>query len=252
VVSAATSTLAGTATTKTTFTGARLFGPSQGTIHARGEFDFASGRGYEAIPLDGRDGRPQRTDYLLFLPNAFYIQPSNGSGLPAGRCCARAALVGSASAERRLPGFVGQAEAMNPELPLSELAWGAVSASAGTSEVVAHVPYLRYDVTVSLTRAHSTATRRSPAIGAAISDELGALRTAGISGDTLRIRVWVDGPGHVVRLRATLPGSTLGTATTILAGFGVKVPSTLPASSQVVDLTTLGGSPWLLGASSGG
>jgi hypothetical protein len=255
VSQAAKTTLADTAATTTTFTGTTLFGPVPGPIVAPGEFSFRDGIGYEAVHLGTAGGR---TVYLMFLPNAVYLEPHSPQGpvLPAGKLWLYASFAGNADPRAVPPrGFAGEAEGLNPELPLSELAWGATAATPGRQVVLDHVPFREYDTTVDLELALARASGKSAAaLRAAIRDQLAALRASRApDARTIRIRAWVDGTGHVARLQTSPPGPSLGTATTSLGGFGIKVPTNPPNTGQVLGLRAPGAknvSPWTLGGSS--
>ncbi len=222
---------------------------------ANAEFVFSTGLGYEAIVLDKLKGQPPRTDYLVFLARSFLLEPklARGNALAGGKTWLQAALAGPHAVDKTFPGFSVQAEALSPQLALSELAWGALATSPGVHEVIAHVPYTRFDVTVSLTRARAAASGSSAAaMRAAITDELAALRAGhGPGSATVHVLIWVDGPGNVVRLQVSVPGSKLGTATTKLGGFGEKIPTSLPTAAEIVDIGSVRGSPWTLGAGPG-
>jgi len=255
LVSAARATLGETALTTTTLAGSSLFGSVRGPVVAPGEFAFPGGVGYEALHLDRLVGQLPRTDFLLFLPTALYLEPhpARGSVLPAGKLWLHASFTGNGDPRAAPPpGFAGEAEALNPALPLSELVWGTKTVTPGRRRVLDHVPYTEYVATVDLERALAAASgKTAPALRAAIQDQIAALRSSrGAGARTIQIRAWVDGPGHVTRLQTSPPGARLGTATTMLGNFGVKVPTSVPAASEVLPVrsaTPRGTSPWTIG-----
>ena len=106
--------------------------------------------------------------------------------------------------------------------------------------VINHLPLSEYVVTVDLLRAVSAADGASAAaMRSAITEELTALRASRPGATSVRIRVWVDGPGHVARLEAALPGSGVGTVTIALSQFGAKIGRSLPLPPDVVALPAL-------------
>ena len=257
VVAAATRTLSsGTAAANLTLHGANVFGTVRAKTYARGEFLFRPELGYEAVYLPEVRGQTLPKEYFLILPAKVYFGRSSReqTTLYNGKRWISAALTGP---ESRDPHFVEQVEGLSPQLLLDEILWGGVSASHVGDPVLNHVPVAEYRVSVNLTRALSAAT--GPSAGAmkvAITAELAALRASQPAGgsESVPVTVWVDGPGRVVRLRAALPGSGLGTVSMTLFGFGAKVRASFPPESDVVDITSLKqsgastpGSPWIFG-----
>lgn len=233
VAGATTTTLSQSLVSDLTLHGVRLLGAVQSTVIGRGAFAFGSGSGYERIDLPGEriKGTGPR-EYLDLLPTELYFARATAGGslvLYNGKSWIAPALVGSASVDSIVPGFVLQVEALGPQLLLDELEWGAAAATKIGTPVVNHLPLAEYRVSVNLKQALSKATG---AIQVAIKDELAA---AGASSTS--ILVWVDGAGHVARLQAAVPGSGLGTATMVLSNFGVKIAASLPAASTLLKIT---------------
>jgi hypothetical protein len=211
----------------------KLLGAVRSTVIGRGAFAFDTGAGYERIDLPGArvKGTGPR-EYLDLLPAQFYFARATASGslLPFDNGTWMApALAGSASVESIAPRFVLQAEALSPQLLLDELAWGATAATHTATPVVNHVPQAEYRVSVNLKQAESKA---SGATEAAIADELSANGSA-----TVSITVWVNGPGQIVKLQATVPGSGLGTVEMELSNFGVKIAASLPTEGMLLRIT---------------
>jgi len=253
VVAAANRTLAAQASANTTFVGATLFGSVRGAVPARGAFAFQHGIGYQAIDLSRLQAAPPRTDYVVFLPNRFYLQPhlASGSALPAGKLWLSTPITGPRSAGRGREAFELRILALNPQFLLDQIAWGTVSASKGKQVVLNHVPYTTHTVTVSLPKAAAGAAGPSAAaMRAAIRDELEAAAAAGDKSGKTEIDVWLDGPGHVAETKAVVPGSELGTISSRLFAFGVPFSATLPPSSTVLPAKVILGpseSLWQVG-----
>jgi hypothetical protein len=148
--------------------------------------------------------------------------------------------------------FVGQAMGLNALLLLDEIATGGSSAVRTGSEVVAHVPFVDYRVTIDLRRALSRV--HGPFVRAerlAIRQELAAL---GPGRSVVQVAVRTDGAGFVRELHATVPGLKLGTLALDLHGYGATFKPSYPTAAQVVSLASLAGAwsfsahwPWILG-----
>ena len=241
VTAATARTLSQTAGSSLTLEGAPLFGATEKPVLARAGFLFERGIGFEAMDIPDVDRHQGGRVYLVFLPRAVYIRPSPAAAatLPPGKSWVVAPL--SRSVDTVFPRLVEQVEGLNPQLLLDEIAWGAETVSAEGHEVVDHVPFARYNVTVSLDRALAGATGPgAEAMQLAIEDQLEALKSSRPGGPaTVAVKVWVDGPGRVARLQAVLPGSGLGTVGFVLSGFGSTIRSSLPSASELVAITSL-------------
>jgi hypothetical protein len=243
-VAAATRTLSGTAVSDVTLRGVNVFGKARATVFAKGAFVFRTGLGYERIDLPAVKRQGAARAYLVFLPTQFYFERRSSAGtvLYNGKSWVSAALTGAESVHTIAPRFVEQVESLTPQLLLDEIVWGGEAASHVGEPVVNHVPLSEYRVTVNLKRALSAATGPSSgAMRVAIEEELAALRVsrAPSRSPSVPVTVWVDGPGRVVRLQAALPGSGVGTISMSLSGFDVKLATSLPPPSQVLDITAL-------------
>jgi hypothetical protein len=198
----------------------------------RAAYDFRTGLGYEFLDLQGHDGSSQ-TLWLDFTPTTFLLspQPAPAGTLPPGKLWISVPL----SAGEVHGSSAAQVQALAPELPLDELAWGAQSASDIGTRVVGQVPMDEYKVSVDLTKALSAARKaRSAAVAAALESEL---RAGGSK--RLTMHVWIDGPGYVGRIETPVPGSGLGTASLVFTSFTLRYTGTGPPSSQVVPLASL-------------
>ncbi|HEV3093790.1 MAG TPA: hypothetical protein VGY30_04665 [Solirubrobacteraceae bacterium] len=234
---AAAATLAAPAGVEFKLEGASAFGPSRAPVLGSGEFDFPSATGVEKIDLGEAGGREPGNEQALFLSERVYLQPKGlgSSVLPTGREWVSATLTGSDAVSTNFPSFVLQVEAVDPRLPLSELAGGAVAAAPTGVEPVGGVPARRYLVTIDLARALSALSGPdAAALGQAIQSELAA---PGGGGQT-SIAVWI-GAGRVLQMRSAPPGAGTGTATMTLCCFGEPVAVSAPPSARVVDIASL-------------
>jgi hypothetical protein len=240
VRSAATNTLSLTTQSTLTLTGAQLFGGTPGTILGRAQYSFPKGLGYEALQVPALGPRASGTAYLVFLPQQLWSKPVVSSALPEGHLWITAAFTGSRSASSTTPSLALALESMNPQLLLEEIATGAVAASSAGHGVTNHVPFIEYVVSVDLARSLA-ASAETGALRAAMQQELSALRAGrgAHAGSRVRIVARVDGAGRVTELRASLPGSKLGTVQIALRTFGSTIPLSLPLASETVDIASL-------------
>jgi len=252
---AAAATLAAPAGVEFKLEGASAFGPSRAPVLGSGEFDFPSATGVEKIDLGEVGHAEPGNEQALFLSERVYLQPKglSSSVLPAGKAWVSATLTGSDAVSTNFPAFVLQVEAVDPRLPLSELAGGAVAAMTAGAEPVGGVPARRYLVTVDLARALSALSGPGASVLAqAIQSEMAAPGGGGAAGYTggrsrgssavgagqTSIAVWIGG-GHVLQMRSSPPGAGAGTATMTLCCFGAPVTVSAPPSARVVDIAAL-------------
>jgi hypothetical protein len=240
VVSAANRTLAQSVLAAVTFTGSTLFGRHSAPVGAREGSVFTQGLAYEAIDVPDVKQESTSRQFLAFRPGTLYFWPGSAAGraaLPSGDDWISVPL--TRVVESLFPRFVEQAEGLTPQLLLDEIAWGAKSASSEGREVVNHIPFAKYTVSVNLRRALSRATGPgAAAIRLAIADELSAMRSHGSAGrpQTPLVTVWIDGPGRIARLEGALPGSGLGTVTFVLSNYGIAVSGSTPRPTQIVSI----------------
>lgn len=243
VQAAARATLASPAGVEFELHGARAFGSSHAPVLGSGEFDFPSGAGAEKIDLGEVGHQEPGNEQVIFGPSRVYLQPKAPSTtvLPKGKEWVSATLAGSDAVSTNFPSFALQVEGVNPQLLLSEISGGAVSASPAGKASVAGVPARAYDVDVDLARALSSSTGPSATVfGAAIQSELAALAGGSATGgQRTSIRVWLDGAGHVIRLQSSPPGAGVGVASMTLCCFGLPVAVAAPPARRVVDITAL-------------
>ena len=125
VRNAATNTLALTAQSTLTLTGAQLFGESP-TIVGRGEFSFPKGLGYEGLQLPPHGRRAAGTAYLVFLPGRVWIRPVSSAALPDGDLWISTRLNDPQSGGAPTQALALVLEGTNPQLLLEEIATGAI------------------------------------------------------------------------------------------------------------------------------
>jgi hypothetical protein len=255
-VSAAVHTsLAHTFSARLTLTGAEALGAKpKEELHGSGVFDVRRGLAYERVDLPGpldQNKRPPR-DFLVFLPTKIFLAPAAQRALPEGKSVISVPLTGPGTAGAGATRFVAQAMGLNPLLLLDEIAAGGAAAAKTGSEVVEHVPFVDYRVTIDLRRAlprvHGPFAR---AERLAIRQELAAL---GPGRSVVHVAVRTDGAGFVRGLHATVPGAKLGRLALELHGYGATFEPSYPSDAQVVSLASLAGSwswsphwPWVLG-----
>ncbi len=208
---------------------------SVGGFEAAGRAGFVFPQALGSQILHTRGG----TAYFLFTPAAVYVDPVDRTGLAASITWISAPVGGPIAAKL---------EGLNAQLLLEEVAWGGVSAVSLGQKVISHAPYVAYQVTVDL---HRVLARASGPAQAALSAAVRAQLAAG-SARRVQVKLWVDGPGRVAQVAGAVAGSGLGTVTTSLSGFGLKIVEVSPAPSQVVALATLSarsGMGWVFGTS---
>lgn len=244
VKAAARSTLAAPAGVEFELRGARAFGSSSSApVLGSGEFDFPSGTGSEKIDLGEVGHQEPGNERVIFLPARVYLQPKAPSTtvLPKGKEWMSATLAGSETVKTNFPSFVLQVEGVNPQFLLAEISGGAVSATPRGHASIGGMPARAYDVDVDLARALSASDGPSAAVfGEAIQSELAALASgAAEGGQRTSIRVWVDGTGHVLRLKSFPPGAGAGMASMTMCCFGLPVSVAAPPPQRVVDISAL-------------
>ena len=255
-VSAAVHTsLAHTFSARLTLTGAEALGAKpKEVLHASGIFDVGRGLAYERVDLPGpldKNKLPPR-DFLVFLPTKIFLYPAAQRALPAGKSVISVRLTDPEPAGAGATRFVAQAIGLNALLLLDEIAAGGTAAAKTGSEVVDHVPFVDYRVTVDLRQALDHV--RGPFARAerlAITQELAAL---GPGRSVVQVAVRADGAGFVRDLHASVPGLKLGTLAMDLHGYGATFKPSYPAAAQLVSLASLAGAwswsphwPWVLG-----
>jgi hypothetical protein len=243
VRTAAGETLAHPASVEFRLDGSRALGSSPAPVFGSGEFDFRSGTGSETIDLGEVNHQEPGTEHVIFRPSQVYLQPKSlaTTVLPKGKAWVAATLTGSDSVRTNFPSFVLQVEGVNPQLLLTELAGGAVSAVPAGQETINNEHARAYDVEIDLARALSALIGPTgAAFGQAIQSELTALGS-GQSAEKqgASIRTWVDDAGRVIQMQTSPPGAGVGTVTMTMCCFGSAVEVAPPPRSQVVDITSL-------------
>jgi hypothetical protein len=143
---------------------------------------------------------------------------------------------------RDLPDLIGQLESLNPSLTLSELVWGATSASASGQQLVLGQLASAYDLTVQPAQALVNATGTETPFAIALESQMSALaRTSRVDGafPTFRARVWLSAAGRLLRAELSPPGAGVGKLSLTPGGPGAPVHVVSPPADQVVDLASL-------------
>jgi len=237
VTGAARNTLGQTTLGRSTLHHPRAFGGSPAQLLALGVYDPPSKLTFARVDLPGpvaKNASP-RQDHLVITPTTLFINPAATAALPKGKLWLSVPLASPASASGRAARFVGQATALDPQLLVGEIAWGAVSARSLGTSVVVHVPLDKYEVTVDLGRALTGA--RGPLARAAriaITQQLASLGGHG----KVDLTVLVDADGRIAQLEGSVPGLGLGTISTTMS-YGIKLTPSLPPSAQVVSLASV-------------
>jgi hypothetical protein len=243
VRAAAKATLAGTAQVEYRLLGAQIFGSSSAPVLGSGRLDFRSATGTETIDLGETGNQEPGNESVVFGPARVYLQPKSAATavLPKGKTWMAATLAGSESVNTNFPSFALQVEGVIPQLLVEQLAHGAVSAAVADTQTIEGRRAHGYDVSIDLSETQKRLTGSAGRfLGQAIQTVLaaaGAVRSPG--GGETTIGVWIDGAGHVVRMRAAPPGAGVGTATMTMCCFGSPVRVAAPAASQVIDITSL-------------
>lgn len=237
VQGAAAGALSRTATISMTLSGGALFGASASRVDATGAYDFSALRGAVTFtPAGSRTSEP-----VVFTPAAVYVRPPAGGGLlPAGKTWTVADFTDPEALTSNFPRLIPQAESVNPALTVGQLLWGGTAAAPAGHETIGGQDAAGYAVTLDLSRAADAVTgpARVP-FARALATEVVALG-APAKPATLVVRVWVSAAGRLVRVVAAPPGTGVGTVTTTLSGFGVRVRADPPPAAQVVDVLQLG------------
>ena len=238
VRAASTGTLSDTARTRTTLRGSTLFGSSAASAVATGSIDFRVSEGELSLSVSGTGATiPQ-----IFYPSVVLVRPPpTGSSLPPPAkpwVAATFSDVAVESTNRNFPDFISQLESTNPALLVSELAWGATTATAAGREVVNGAAATRYDVTVDLSRALTQATgpARAP-FSLALDAEVSHLRDSGTA--SVIADAWVDDAGRLVRVEESPPVPGVGTVAVTLSDFSQAVTIDPPTADRVVTLGSL-------------
>jgi hypothetical protein len=206
-------------------------------IGASGWFNLSRATGVE----DVHD--PTGEETIVFLPQRVFVLPAKSEvvGLPHGKTWVRADF------NEHLPGrsagalseFLLRLKARDIGFLLSQLAWGAKTAAPLGHRGIAGKPATGYLVHVDLDRAAAAAAGPS-AKGFVRLAALAKHAHGGGHASDQTIWVWLDGSNRVVALRASTPGSGIGTTLMNVTSFGrLAVTPTTPPADAVVDVATL-------------
>ena len=183
---------------------------------------------------------PSGKETLVFLPKRVFDRPppQEAVALPQGRPWIRAdfneRVRGSLLAQ-----YLLRCEGRDPGFLLAEIAWGARTAAPLGRRVINRTQAAGYLVRVSPPRAAAAAAGpRAQGFARTVRFAEQAAGASAQAADQI-IRVWVDRSGRVVAIRASPPGSGVGTTVMTITSFGVPVHPIPPARNQIVDLATL-------------
>ena len=206
---------------------------------AHGFTDFSLPSGVLTLDLPGG---PSDREQMVFLPGTIFIKPpSSSQPLQPGRPWIFANFADIATYKVNFPPYIVQTELVNPALVLSELAWGATSATSSGTSVFDGSRTRRYRATVNLSRALAAAAGPAATVFAqTITSEITASGGNSFSAPVfLHIDTWIDASGRVIGARVTPPGAGIGTVTLALDRFGSKVVATKPPRPTVVDIAAM-------------
>jgi hypothetical protein len=208
-------------------------GLSSAPIFASGSFDFRQALGRELVR------QPSGAETLVFLSRVVFDRPpaQQRAALPRDKPWVMADFNEQVSGST-LAQFLLGAEGRDPGFLLAEVAWGAKAAAPLGRRVINGTATTGYEVHVDLAEAAAAASGpRAAGFVRTVGFAEQALGTGAATGGD--IRMWVDPSDRVVRLRASPPGSGVGTTIMTMSSFGVRVDPVRPAGRQTVDLAAL-------------
>lgn len=222
-----------------TLSGGKALGAPAPRASGAAAFDLPARRGTLTLSVAGSD--PDRS--FIFTPEAVYLRsPLAAGSLVRPGAWTAVRFSDTRSVRRDLPDLIGQLESLNPSLTLSELVWGATSASASGQQLVLGQLASAYDLTVQPAQALVNATGSEPAFAIALESQMSALaRTSRIDGafPGFRARVWLSAAGRLLRVELSPPGAGVGKLGLTMGGSGAPVLVVPPPAGQVVDLASL-------------
>lgn len=219
-------------------TGGSLLGPGVTTVTGSGAFDFRAQRGKLTL-AGGRGGPGARA---IYTPRVVYVRPRSPMGfLPPGRSWLAIDVANAATLVRNFPQIAGQVDAVDPDLTLRELAWGAVSTGDSSAAVLGGRHVRRVDVMVDLNRALRQVSGPSRgAYTAALESELAALKGEdGHAGPVIAVHAFLTQEGQLLGVELVPPGAGAGGVSMTFGDAGVRVDAGPPPASSVADLSAI-------------
>ncbi len=219
-------------------TGGTLLGPEAAPVTGAGTFDFGARRGQLTL----RSAVPHRTADAVFTPQVVYVRvPAAAGFLPAGRRWLAIDFASPPALARNFPRVAAQAEAVDPDLALRELLWGAVATVRSSPAALGGEAVQRVDVRVDLARAlHGTSGPARGAYTMALQAELTALEGDGVSGlPEIPAHVFLTRQERVVGLEEIVPGAGAGGVAMTFGAAGAPVQATAPPANQTAGLAAI-------------
>jgi hypothetical protein len=238
VTEAATATGRNGASVSVDLVPAAVLGRRPPTVRGSGAFDFAQRSG--RVKITGLAG----TETVLFLPDAMFIRqppPTSGaSPLPAGRSWVSAGLNEQPGPGSGLPLFVDQVEVVNVGLILEEIRWGAVATRSLGPALVEGAGTQKFEVTVNLRQVqHNAAGVAGRDLTRIVDYQVQALSPNSASSARLRVDVWLAPSGTLARVEWSPPGGGIGTTSLTMSRLRTPPRVSAPPPSQTVDVATL-------------
>jgi hypothetical protein len=231
-------TLAQPAAFRVRLTGGSLLGAGATTVTGGGAFDFQAQRGEVALA----SAEPGRTAEAIFTPRVLYVRSRSPIGfLPPGRTWLAIDFANQAALARNFPQIADQAGAVDPDLALRQLLWGAVSTEGSSSAVLGGQPVRRLNVTVDLARALRNVSGPSrDAYAAALESELAALEgEGGSAASQIAAHAFVTSQGQLLGLELVVPGAAAGGVSMTFGDAGIAVHAVPPPAGKVADLAAI-------------
>ncbi len=231
-------TLAQTAAFRVRVTGGSLLGSAVPAVTGGGSFDFPAQRGEVTLAASG----PQRTAEAIFTPSVLYVRAPWPSGyLPPGRSWLAIEVANAAAPARNLPAIAGQIDAVDPDLALRELAWGAVATAGSSAAMLGGRRVQRLNVMVDLARALRGVSGPSRnAYAAALESQLAALDEGGRStAPQVAFHAFLTQEGQLLGLEVAPPVAGAGGVSMTFGNAGITVRALAPPAGRVADLSAL-------------
>src|SRR5579864_4021596 len=125
-----------------TLAGSAPFGQTRMTVFGQGAFVSNPLIGFEPI-WRGTPGARVGRESLIFMRDRVYLRPAPGTTLPARKEWLVAVVKGGERPSPDVERFVEQAEGLNPQLLLDEMAWGASAVSRDGQLIVDYASLAR-------------------------------------------------------------------------------------------------------------
>jgi hypothetical protein len=231
-------TLAQPAAFRVRVTGGSLLGSAGPALAGGGSFDFSAQHGEVTLAASG----PRRTAGAIFTPGVLYVRAPWPSGyLPRGRTWLAIDVADAATLARNFPPIAGQVDAVDPDLALRELAWGAVATAGSSVSVLGGRRVQRLNVMVDVARALERVSGPSrAAYAAALGTQLAALDGEGRStAPQVAFHVFLSPQRQLLGLEVAPPLPGAGGVSMTFGNAGITVRAPAPPAGKVADLSAL-------------